>query len=157
MYRSRLFRYSVLLATLTLASFVLLIVGQAGAAEPEGGSAGAAEAKTFPSPQLEAKMLTGETWLKMSVESRQAFVLGMGQLADIEQEILGLYPELRRDGFVEKVAEALEGLSIDAIVGVLDGYYAAHPEKTHTAVMQVLWDEMIKPKISTICGKPVKK
>jgi len=105
----------------------------------------------------ESKLLQGGEWSKMSLESKRAFVLGVGEMADIEEEMIGKYPELKRDSFSEKVAEALGDVPLDTIVNRIDAFYKANPDKLNVPVMRVVWDEMIKPKVSTIAGKPVKK
>ena len=93
----------------------------------------------------------------MSLESKRAFILGVGEMADIEEEMIGKYPELKRDSFSEKVAEALGDVPLDTVVNRIDAFYKANPAKMNVPVMRVVWDEMIKPKVSTIAGKPVKK
>lgn len=105
----------------------------------------------------ESKLLQGEEWAKMSLESKRAFILGVGEMADIEEEMIGKYPELKRDSFSEKVAEALGDVPLDTVVNRIDAFYKANPAKMNVPVMRVVWDEMIKPKVSTIAGKPIKK
>ncbi len=105
----------------------------------------------------ESKLLEGGDWVKMSLEGKRAFVVGVGEMADIEEEMIHRHPELRRDSFSEKLAEVLGDVPVDTVVNQIDSFYKRHPDKLDVPVMRVVWDEMIKPKVSTIAGKPIKK
>lgn len=106
----------------------------------------------------EMPVLTGDIWVKMTPDSKLAFIWGAGHVVTIEQVLMRQYPELKRESFVLKVAEANAGSTVKMrdVVTTVDNYYAQNPDKLETPVMHVIWDTMIKPNIQTgIAGQPL--
>ncbi len=131
-----------LLTVLTLAA-ALVFSGQVLAAEGTKGD--------------KTDLLTGKAWQLLTVEGKRAYILGAGELADIEAEMIARHPHMKRDGFTEKFAEALEGIPIDEIVNGVDAFFKENPDQVDVSVMTVIWDTMIKPKVGSIAGKPMTK
>jgi len=136
---------------LTLFVFAVLAVGM---------SANAEETEAMVEKQVEAEMpvLKGDLWVKMTPESKLAFIWGAGHVITIEQMLMQQYPELKRDSFVLKVAEANAGsnMKMNDVVAVVDTYYAENPDNLDTPVIHVIWDTLIKPNIKTgIAGEPL--
>ncbi|GEM_PF-942458 len=104
--------------------------------------------------KTKADLLTGKTWQLLSLEGKRAYVLGAGELAEIERELIAKQPHMQRHGFTEKFAEALEGVPTDEIVNGIDAFYSDHPDQLDVSVMTVIWDTMIKPKVGPVMGKP---
>jgi hypothetical protein len=104
----------------------------------------------------DSEVLTGDLWVKMTNDSKVAFIWGAGQVVDIEQELMEKYPELKRDSFVTKVVEGMSDIPINDIIATIDAYYTDNPGSLHMPVMAVIWDTMIKPNIRTgIAGQPL--
>ena len=106
----------------------------------------------------EMPVLTGDIWVKMTPDSKLAFIWGAGHVVTIEQVLMQQYPELKRESFVLKVAEsqAASTVKMRDVVTTVDNYYAQNPDKLETPVMHVIWDMMIKPNIQTgIAGQPL--
>lgn len=123
-------------------------------------SANAEETEATVEKQVEAEMpvLKGDLWVKMPPESKLAFIWGAGHVITIEQVLMRQYPELKRESFVLKVAEANVGSTVkmNDVVAVIDTYYTENPDRLDTPVMHVIWDTMIKPNIKTgIAGEPL--
>ena len=120
-----------------------------------------ASADEKPRPPLEGKMtdmpvLTGDVWQKMTADERVAFVWGIGHVVTIEQQTAERRPELKREGFADKMAEGLNGVSMNSIVQKVDEYYQANPDDLEAPVMEVIWDELVKPRIKTgIADQPL--
>lgn len=111
----------------------------------------------FAAEGIKAPLLTGETWMKMSQDQKTAYIWGAGDIVDLEQEIMEIYPELKRDSFVSKAVEGIGDVRINDIVSNVDAFYRGQPEKTNLSVIRVIWDTMIKPNIkSGIAGKPLR-
>lgn len=106
--------------------------------------------------EVKAPLLTGEVWVKMSQDHKTAYIWGMGDIIDLEQEIMAIMPELKRDSFVTKAVVGLGDVKINDIVSTIDTFYMENPDKIEISVITVMWDTMIKPKIKTgIGGKPL--
>jgi hypothetical protein len=106
--------------------------------------------------QVKAPLLNGMTWVKMSQDQKAAYIWGAGDIIDLEQEIMEIYPELKRDSFVTKAVEGIGDVKINAIVINVDAFYQENPDKANLTVIRVIWNTMIKPNIKTgIAGKPL--
>ena len=43
--------------------------------------------------EIKAPLLSGITWVKMSQDQKTAYIWGAGDIIDLEQEIMEIYPE----------------------------------------------------------------
>ena len=106
--------------------------------------------------EIKAPLLTGLTWVKMSQDQKAAYIWGAGDIIDLEQEIMEIYPELKRESFVAKAVEGIGDVQINEIVSNVDQFFKAHPDQANLSVIRVIWNTMIKPNIKTgIAGKPL--
>jgi len=109
-------------------------------------------------------LLKGEQWQKMDPNSKVAFIWGAAHVILIENVLMQEIPELRRENFSAKVAEAREvqvkagkARTINEIVSAIDQYYKDHLDQLGTPVMGVIWNVGIKPYLKTgIAGRPLK-
>jgi hypothetical protein len=106
--------------------------------------------------EIKAPLLTGKTWITMSQDQKTAYIWGAGDIIDLEQEIMEIYPELKRESFVTKAVEGIGDVKINDIVSTVDSFYKENPDMVNLSVIRVIWDTMIKPNIKTgIAGKPL--
>ena len=106
--------------------------------------------------EIKAPLLTGITWINMSQDQKTAYIWGAGDVIDLEQELMEIYPELKRDSFVSKSVEGIGDVTMNDIVSTVDSFYQKNPDKINLSVIRVIWDTMIKPKLKTgIAGKPL--
>jgi hypothetical protein len=106
--------------------------------------------------EIKAPLLTGITWISMSQDQKTAYIWGAGDVIDLEQELMEIYPELKRDSFVSKSIEGIGDVTMNDIVSTVDSSYQKNPDKLNLSVIKVIWDIMIKPKLKTgIAGKPL--
>ena len=111
----------------------------------------------FAKEEIKAPLLTGDTWIKMSQAQKSAYIWGVGDVIDLEQELMEIYPELKRESFVSKAVEGIGDVIMIDIVSTVDGFFKENPDKVNLSVIRVMWDTMIKPNIKTgIAGKPLK-
>ena len=107
--------------------------------------------------EIKAPLLTGNTWIIMSQDQKTAYIWGAGDIVDLEQEIMEIYPELKRESFVTKAVEGIGDVKINDIVSTVDAFYNDNPDQVNLSVIRVVWDTMIKPNIKTgIAGKPLR-
>ena len=105
-------------------------------------------------------ILAGDLWQKMTHDDKVAFIWGCWHVVSIEHYLMDKYPQLKTDDFSAKVVEATHKAPKTAndIVALIDGFYKDHPDDVEKPVMGVLWDEWIKPNITTgIAGRPLKQ
>ena len=111
---------------------------------------------TFAKEEIKAPLLTGKLWLEMTPDMKTAYIWGAGDVVDLEQEFMEIYPELKRESFAMKAVEGIGDVTINEIVATVDAFYKKNPEKVDLSVIRVIWDEMIKPNIKTgIAGRPL--
>jgi hypothetical protein len=120
-------------------------------------SLGALSSGVLAEDEIKAPLLTGKTWTNMSQDQKSAYIWGAGDIIDLEQEIMEIYPELKRESFVTKAVEGIGDVKINDIVSTVDFFYKENPDKIDLSVIRVVWDTMIKPNIKTgIAGKPLR-
>ena len=106
--------------------------------------------------EIKAPLLTGKTWTMMSQDQKTAYIWGAGDVVDLEQELMEIYPELKRENFSKKSAEGIGDVTINEIVSAVDSFYKENPDKETLSVIEVIWYTMIRPNIQTnIAGKPL--
>jgi hypothetical protein len=107
--------------------------------------------------KIKAPLLRGKTWTMMSQDQKSAYIWGVGDVVDLEQELMEIYPELKRENFATKAVEGIGDVTINEIVSIVDSFYEENPDKVNLSVIRVVWDTMIKPNIKTgIAGKPLR-
>jgi hypothetical protein len=97
----------------------------------------------------EMPVLTGTVWRTMTADEKVAFVWGIGHVVTIERQAAQRCPGLTQPNFAAKLAEGLAGMSMNEIVQRIDRYYADHADDVETPAMEVIWVEMVQPKLKT--------
>jgi hypothetical protein len=105
----------------------------------------------------EMPVLTGTVWQTMTADEKVAFVWGIGHVVTIEWQAAQMRPALKQDDLAAKLAEGLVGMSMNDIVEGIDRYYKGNPDDLEAPVMEVIWDEMVRPKIKTGIANPPPK
>ena len=92
--------------------------------------------------------VTGEHWVKSSLEQKRAFIFGIGNVLELEEAMAGdEYESLRGRSIVPVLLEGLSGTSVESIVTQLDKFYAGHPDQTNRPVIGVLYLELALPNL----------
>jgi hypothetical protein len=134
------------------------LAGEAGTMNKAEQKADQKSIETKLNDSLGMPMLKGELWLKMTHDSKVAFVWGFGHVVTIENSLMEKYPELKKDSFTTKTAEGMADMPMNDVVAKIDSFYKANPDKIEDPVTKVIWDTMIKPNIKTgIAGRPLQK
>ena len=135
-------------ATLLSAGLALALIGGpvVQAAQPA-----SATAKPTASQKEEWLIPTGERWSSATETERRAYVLGILNLAMVEYQLTGPNPKHRTT--VPHLIKALDGMTVPQIVETVDAYYKANPDKQQEPIIEVIWFQMVKPKV----GQPKAK
>ncbi len=105
-------------------------------------------------------ILTGDLWQKMTQDDKVAFIWGCWHIVAIEHYLMIKYPQIKVENFSAKIVEAAHKPSKTAndIVALIDAYYKDHPDDIEKPVMGIIWDELIRPNITTgIAGRPLRQ
>lgn len=95
----------------------------------------------------EMPVLAGDVWQKMTHDEKVAFIWGMGHMLSIERNMIAKHPEVKKTGFTCKMAEGLAGISMNDIIDDIDKYYRENPDDLQAPVIEVIWDDIAKPRI----------
>lgn len=88
-------------------------------------------------------IVTGEHWTGASLEEKRAFLIGIGNVLEIEEAMAGDdYESMRGRSIVPVLLEGLSGTSIADMVTELDRFYADHVDQIQRPVIEVLYLEM---------------
>lgn len=130
--------------TLLLCASVLLVAPGAGVFNALADEKAGTEITSNPS---EMPLLTGDTWQKMTMDEKIAFVWGIGHVATMERESVELNPELKRESFAAKLCLGIAGIPMNRIVGDVDSFYRENPGKVADPVIKVIWDKYVIPRL----------
>ncbi len=106
----------------------------------------------------------GTHWQRATSDAKVAFIWGVAHVVLIENILMEELPELKRENFSAKVAEARRArlsagtaMTMNEVVQMIDQFYNDHPDQLETPVLKVLWVTGIKPNLKTgISGRPLK-
>jgi hypothetical protein len=99
--------------------------------------------------QDDLQIVTGEHWVKSSLEQKRAYLFGVGNMLEIEQAMIGdNYKSMSGKSIIPTLLDGLSGVSIANLVKQLDLYYSQHPKQNKRAVIEVLYIEMASPNLT---------
>lgn len=146
------------LSVLLLALFLALpAVSQA--AGQESGTQPSAQAEDFQNmPRNRIEQLTGTLWLESSLDSKKALIFGIETAIDVERLIndrmttdsvrRGKRPATTLSPFEIGWTKAFKDVLITDIVRDVDNWYASHPGQEKRLVMDVIWNELVTPRLN---------
>lgn len=100
--------------------------------------------------QIDLSLPDGADWTPATEREKLAYLLGLRDMAAVEYQLIGPKPKHRTA--TAKWVQALDGMTLRQIMEAVDAYYKAHPDKQQQPVFEVVWFQMVEPKI----GKPAK-
>jgi hypothetical protein len=107
--------------------------------------------------QSEVAVLKGDLWTTASQDSKVAYVWGMCSMIEVERIVMTRIPEVRVRNVSAVFAEALQNVPMTDIVRAVDDYYTANPGKLDVPVLRIIWDTMVKSKVTTgVAGRAIK-
>lgn len=103
------------------------------------------------STSIDLSLPNGENWGRATEREKMAYLLGIRDMAAVEYQLIGPNKPKHRT-VVKNWVEALDGMTLRQIMETVDTYYKAHPDKQQQPVFEVVWFQMVEPKV----GKPAK-
>lgn len=108
-------------------------------------------------PAAPSQNLTGTLWQKMDNEAKLAFIYGIETVIGIDDYIQKLYdqqaaksPKRARTAlspFEKAWMNALKDTTRGEVIEQVDAWYKANPDKDSRPVMDMIWKEIIEPKV----------
>lgn len=100
---------------------------------------------TAASANKEWRIPNGTHWTRASDTEKAAYILGLLNLAMIEYQLSGPNPKHRTT--VPKLIAALNGMTVPQVVETVDAYYKSNPDKQQQPIIEVIWFQMVTPKV----------
>ena len=111
-------------------------------------------------PNNRIEQLTGEAWLNSEEDAKIAVLFGVELAIDIERAIdasmqrgdqkAGKRAKARQSNlspFENGWHKAFSGVALGDIAKQIDGWYVAHPDQKKRLVMDVIWFELVQPRL----------
>jgi hypothetical protein len=113
--------------TLLVTAIVILGVGPASASE-------------------DVPFVDGEMWQATAAPLKRAYLIGVANFLSAEyvfQKKNGFPPDSQSS--IRSAYEGIDDVTLDEAIARIDGWYAKNPEKNDTAVLEVIWLDMVEP------------
>ena len=115
--------------------------------------------QTMPNSRIE--QLTGEVWLNSEEDAKIAVLFGVELAIDVERAIdASMQTRSQKAGKKAKAYrsnlspfetgwhKAFSGVALSDIVKQIDGWYAEHPDQQKRLVMDVIWFDLVQPRLA---------
>ncbi len=110
----------------------------------------ASQAQTQGQPSAavpQQRFANGNDWASSSIAEKRAFVFGIANAISAGIGWDERHIPANQMTFARRIAPGFADTSVGEAVRRIDAWYAANPGKQETAVMAVMWLEVIKPKV----------
>ena len=108
---------------------VLLVLGLSGTADAE------------------LPVITGKHWEASDADTKLAFLMGIATMVKVEQNLIGDPPTPGTVSFAPAIAKGVGNMSLTDIMQWIDQFYKDNPDKTDTAVIVVIWEDLVVPRL----------
>ncbi|SHN61589.1 hypothetical protein [Desulfovibrio litoralis] len=101
--------------------------------------------ETVTAPQVTLKM-----WQDSTQNERYAFLLGFVSMLELEKEWQGKKPVPFRQSLIGTWSKALDGVTVKQMYETVENHIKTNPGDINVTVLQVLWYDMVQPKVNDI-------
>jgi hypothetical protein len=102
--------------------------------------------------QKELPFPDGENWPAATEREKLAYLLGIMNLALVEYQLHGPDPKYRTT--TTNLVKATDGMTLRQIMETVDTFYQSNPELQRRPVIEVIWFELVEPRIGAKSSKP---
>lgn len=105
------------------------------------------------------EQLTGTLWMQSRADMKEAFLFGVECTIAVEHFVAEELAKKAKKGkrasthtlspFEKGWSTVFKGVSRESIAKQVDAWYAAHPDKLSRPVFDVIWYELIAPKLAS--------
>jgi hypothetical protein len=90
-------------------------------------------------------IVTGQQWMASSVEAKNAYLVGVANLVDIERAYYARNGQASDKDIAPRFGKGMQGQSLDSVRQGIDNWYTAHPTMVQHPVIETIWFEMVLP------------
>ena len=102
--------------------------------------------------QKEMPFPDGENWPTATEREKLAYLLGIMNMALVEYQLHGPDPKYRTT--VSNLVKATDGMTLRQLMETVDNFYRSNPDLQRRPVIEVIWFELVEPKINSKSNKP---
>jgi hypothetical protein len=93
----------------------------------------------------EIPIVTGQQWTTSSVEAKNAYLVGIANLIDVERAYYARTGQTGNQEIAPRFAKGMQGQTLDGVRQGIDNWYAANPTMIQHPVIETIWFEMVLP------------
>ena len=92
--------------------------------------------------------VTLERWQNANEDERYSFLVGFMTMLDIEHSWQGDHPRPYKESLIGCWYQGLKGMTYKEVYTAIQDYIAAHPGDLELPLPQVIWFELVQPKVA---------
>ncbi len=94
----------------------------------------------------EIPLVDGKLWLKSSTDDKHSYLIGVSNYLSIEYAYQNAAnkPVADEQSTVRRFFEDIDDMSLDEVTGRIDSWYRNHPDRLDSAVLNVIWVDMVE-------------
>ncbi|WP_253189866.1 hypothetical protein [Paraburkholderia fungorum] len=93
----------------------------------------------------EIPIVTGQQWTTSTVEAKNAYLVGIANLIDIENAYYAKNGQATNRDIAPRFAKGMQGQTLDSVRQGVDNWYATNPTMIQHPVIETIWFEMVLP------------
>ena len=90
-------------------------------------------------------IVTGQQWMASTDAEKQAYLVGIANLLDIERAYANAGRTAKSDDIAQRFYKGMQGQTLDSVRQSLDNYYTANPTFIQHPVIETLWFQVVAP------------
>jgi len=96
----------------------------------------------------EIPLVDGNLWLKSSTDDKHSYLIGVSNFLSVEYayQKAANEPVADEQSTVRRFFDDIDDMSLDEVTGRIDGWYRNHPDRLDSAVLNVIWVDMVEPR-----------
>ena len=93
-------------------------------------------------------MVTLKRWQNANEDERYSFLVGFMSMLDIEHSWQGDEPLPYKESLIDCWYQGLKGMTYKEVYSAIENYIATHPGDLELPLPQVIWFELVQPKVA---------
>ena len=94
----------------------------------------------------EIPLVDGKLWLKSSTDDKHSYLIGVSNFLSVEYayQKAASKPVADEQSTVRRFFEDIDDMSLDEVTRRIDSWYRNHPDRLDSAVLNVIWVDMVE-------------
>ena len=94
--------------------------------------------------RAEVGQIDGHIWNASSLDEKRAYLMGVCNVIAVNRALQIKHDALDPDAAVNRIAAAMDNITIDAAIARIDSWYGENESKLDSPVLGVVWLGMVK-------------